>query len=71
MYVLLRLYLCCICAVFVLYLYCISISSAGKIRSPAVLLLLLPLATLDLWPATPLEWVAMMIVEMVKTEDCH
>ena len=59
MYVLLHL---SICVVFVLYLCSICISS---LATPPILQLLLPLATLDLWPATPLESVAMIIQEMV------
>ena len=46
---------CChTCVAFLLYSFCICISSAGNSGSP-ILQLLLPLAILDLWPATPLE----------------
>ena len=46
---------CChACVAFVSYSFCICISSAGNSGSP-ILQLLLPLAILDLWPATPLE----------------
>ena len=46
---------CChTCVAFVSYSFCICISSAGNSGSP-ILQLLLPLAILDLWPATPLE----------------